>query len=297
MNSALDERLATAVAPRPCPLCGIPPATEAFDGPSGGAAGACGTARAPRAVRCRSCGLVFVDPLPRTALLAETYGTDYYEPWQGREEKARLTLWRRRLRQIEERSPVGTLLDVGCGDGLFLKVARDAGWAAEGIEFSPEGARRAALRIGRPVALGELTLEASLRGPFDVVTLWHVLEHLGDPSAMLGAARSRLRPGGLLAVAVPNLHNLPMQWAYRLARFRPLPLYEEGAREPHVTHFSPRTLSLLLRRHGLLGIDVRPDRCALTPAKRAIDAGAALLSRLSGRLLTDAIVAFARASR
>jgi SAM-dependent methyltransferase len=280
VRSGADDRRATAAAVRCCPVCG-------------GRARGEGVAT-PRPVRCAGCGLVYLDPVPAEALRQDTYGAGYYEPWQGREERLRWRLWRRRLRQVEARSAPGALLDVGCGDGLFLRVARDAGWRVEGIEFSPEGARRASERLGRPVAVGDLSAARILRGPFHVVTLWHVLEHVETPAALLAAARARLLPGGLLAVAVPNLDNLPMRLAYRLARGRPLPLYEPGGREPHLTHFSPATLAGALHRAGFAPIEVTADRCALTVPKRLIDVAAALLSRLCGRLLTDAIVAFAR---
>jgi SAM-dependent methyltransferase len=278
-------------ARRPCPACGETRAQPW--GPAGGDAGA-----GHAIVRCPDCSLVFVDPIPAEATAQQSYGPGYYEPWQERsEERARVRLWNRRLTQVEARQPCGALLDVGCGDGLFLHVARDAGWSVEGIEFSPEGARRSSRRLGRPVALGDLAEAAGLRGPFDVVTVWHVLEHLARPAPLLEAVRHRLRPGGLIAVAVPNLDNLPMRAAYRLARGRPLPLYETGAREPHLSHFSPGTLRSFLRRQGFERIEIRPDRCALTWAKRAVDALAAGLSRVTGRLMTDAIVAFARRPR
>jgi SAM-dependent methyltransferase len=265
---------------RPCPACGQRSAAR----------------ETPSPVTCEACGLVFVDPVPPEAISITSYGAEYYEPWQGREERARLRMWGRRLALVMRRSRGGTLLDVGCGDGLFLRVARDAGLRVEGIEFSPEGARRAAARLGRPVAVGDLVQQSHLQGPFDIVTLWHVLEHLEAPRAMLEAVRRRLAPGGLLVVAVPNLDNLPMQAAYRLARGRPLPLYEEGAREPHLSHFSPVTLRHLLERHQFEAIDIVPDRCALTVPKRLIDSAAAGLTPLLGRILTDAIVAFARRS-
>src|SRR5439155_3001922 len=127
----------------------------------------------------------------------------------GREERPRAALWRRRLAQVTARAATGRLLDVGCGDGLFLAIAGRAGWSVEGIEFSPEGARRATHRLGRPIAVGDLARDTALAGPFDVITLWHVLEHLPDPATALRAARARLRPGGLLVAAVPNLDNLP----------------------------------------------------------------------------------------
>src|SRR5262245_34927996 len=126
---------------RPCPLCGRrEPAGRAGDG-------AAAPDGAPRAVQCRECGLVFLDPIPAEADETAAYGSDYYEPWQGKEERARRRLWRRRLDAVNRHGARGTLLDVGCGDGLFLEVAQERGWRGDGIEFSPEGARRAAARL------------------------------------------------------------------------------------------------------------------------------------------------------
>ena len=268
---------------RPCPLCGARAA---------GAADA-----APRPIRCRECGLVFVDPVPAEAVETGTYGHDYYEPWQGAEERPRRRMWRRRLARVGKRvTSAGTLLDVGCGDGLFARVAKDAGWRVDAIEFSPEGARRAAARLGRPVAVGDLAASAHLPGPFEVITLWHVLEHLPEPRPMLEAARRRLAPGGLLVVAVPNLDNLPMRAAYRVARGRPCPLYEAGAREPHLSHFDPVTLRLILERAGFREVEIGTDRCALTLPKRIIDQFAAIAGWIGGRIVTDALTAYARRS-
>src|SRR5204863_7381865 len=130
-------------------------------------------------VRCSAYAQGFAHPVPPCTVDHTSYAAAYYEPWQERrEERARIRMWRRRLRLVEARRGRGALLDAGCGDGLFLKLARDAGWSVEGIEFSPEGARRSSQRLGRPVTLGDLAAVSGLRGPFDVVTLWHVLEHL-----------------------------------------------------------------------------------------------------------------------
>ena len=291
MSGLVGRRVPVSNPSRPCPVCAGPSRTD-------GATGSGGANHEPRPVRCAACDLVFIDPLPAGTIDPETYGDAYYEPWnRPAEERARVLLWRRRLRLVEQRAPIGTLLDVGCGDGLFLENARAAGWAAEGIEFSPSGARRAADRLGRPIAIGDLARENLLRGPFQVVTLWHVLEHLPNAGSMLKAVLERIEPGGLLVVAVPNLDNLFLRGAYRLARLRPLPLYEADAREPHLSHFDSSTLRSALEGYGFREIEVMPDRCALTLAKRAIDAAAALASRVSSRLLTNALVAFGRAPR
>lgn len=279
MTLSTFERPARPRPSRPCPLCG-------GRSPCGGAAG-------PEPVTCRSCDLVFIDPVPAEATAPDSYGAGYYEPWLQREEAPRRRLWGRRLARIAARRAPAALLDVGCGDGHFLAVARESGWTVEGIEFSPAGARCAASRLGRPVAIGDLATSAHLPGPFDVVTLWHVLEHLPEPRPMLQAAWRRLAPGGLIAVAVPNLDNWPMRAAYRVARHRPLPLYKTGGREPHLSHFRPDTLRRILEVEGFRAIEVEPDRCALTVPKRLLDSAAALLTRLSGRILTDAITAYA----
>src|SRR5207245_6462625 len=126
MTGLSERRRSTTPLSRPCPLCGgtaarlhegadsARPAYRSGEAAAGGA---------PRPVSCCSCGLVFIDPLPASALAPEAYGPEYYEPWQGREERVRVALWKRRLRMIRDRAPFGSLIAVGCGDGLFLQVA------------------------------------------------------------------------------------------------------------------------------------------------------------------------------
>src|SRR5262245_29868881 len=145
MSSTQHPALASG---RPCPSCG---------------ARAAGVDAVPRPVRCRDCALVYVDPVPPEAIEIGAYGSDYYEPWQGAEEGPRRRMWRAHLKRLARRvTSTGTLLDVGCGDGLFALIAKEAGWRVDAIEFSPEGARRAAARLGRPVAVGDLAASTRL---------------------------------------------------------------------------------------------------------------------------------------
>ena len=99
----------------------------------------------------------------------------------------------------------GRVLDVGCGNGLFVAEAAAAGWQASGIDLDT-----AAVEAGRSIGL-DLAVEGieqrAAREPaaFDAVTLSHVLEHVPDPVAFLASARDLLRPGGVVWIATPNL--------------------------------------------------------------------------------------------
>ncbi len=103
-------------------------------------------------------------------------------------------------------APRGTarLLDVGCGNGAFVRLMRDLGWDAEGVEPDERAAARAR-EAGLPVRGGALEPDEAGRGRFDVVTLSHVIEHVHDPADLLRRCSAVLRPGGLLWVATPNL--------------------------------------------------------------------------------------------
>jgi 2-polyprenyl-3-methyl-5-hydroxy-6-metoxy-1,4-benzoquinol methylase len=101
----------------------------------------------------------------------------------------------------------GRLLDVGFGNGAFLKLAAEIGWSAEGIDFDPaavEAAKSRGLNV-RCAGVEELVDEP---GSYDVITLSHVIEHVYDPPALLRAIYRLLRPGGLLWLETPNLDSL-----------------------------------------------------------------------------------------
>jgi SAM-dependent methyltransferase len=133
----------------------------------------------------------------------------------------------------------GSLLDVGAGRGRFVAAARAAGWAASGIEPSERGVSAAASVYGVSLERGGL---ADASGTWDVVVLWHVLEHLDDPGAALALLSSLVAPGGTLLVGVPNLASV--QARIGGSRWYHLDLPR------HRTHFTPAGLRALLERHG-----------------------------------------------
>jgi 2-polyprenyl-3-methyl-5-hydroxy-6-metoxy-1,4-benzoquinol methylase len=101
----------------------------------------------------------------------------------------------------------GELLDIGCGTGNFLAAARDAGYGVTGIELDRNAARFAKERLGLqrvlPLTISEFA-EQYAKERFDVVTFFEVLEHQAAPVEFLQKVKACVRPGGVIALSVPN---------------------------------------------------------------------------------------------
>jgi SAM-dependent methyltransferase len=145
-----------------------------------------------------------------------------------------------RRRALLGRQP-GRVLDIGCGNGDFLHSLKRRGWDAHGVEFSAKAAELARSR-GIDVHRGELRSAAYPASFFDVVTLWHVVEHLPDPLTELAEVRRILRDDGLLVVEVPNSDCLTR----RLCGVR----WRQFDVPRHLQHFTPLTLKQALTRAG-----------------------------------------------
>jgi SAM-dependent methyltransferase len=224
-------------------------------------------------VRCLTCNVWFVNPRPTQDEIARIYDTDKtYREWGG-DEAARQAMWERRLRLIKRFHEPGILLDIGAGDGAFMQGASRAGWIVHGTEISAAGVRRTGER-GFKIWQGSFT-ELPLRDTqFDLVTMWHVLEHVPDSLATVRNALRILKPQGLLVVAVPNRwHGLIQRLTGRgtgmiRGEFQP-------GDEVHLTCFDPFSLQRLIRQNGFrlleFGVDdVDLRRAGNRPLKNAV---------------------------
>lgn len=225
--------------------------------------------------RCPGCGLLYQNPRVRADHLASCYPSDYpphaRDPdlsgglprlspaarsvlvdrlgyrhlppvtlgWRDRVERAF-----RRRRFINAFPPflgAGRLLDVGCATGRFLAQMKALGWETSGIELDPDAAAKARLVTPR-IVVGDPAEVSFPDAGFDVVTAFHVLEHLPDP---LGALRNMVRwtaPGGVIIVEVPNVGG----WGGRL-----FGRYWSGLEFPrHLIQFTPETMSAMVARAG-----------------------------------------------
>lgn len=210
-------------------------------------------------LRCSGCDNAFVPSGAIPANLEDIYSAAYFEggetttgyPSYLADRDILLKNFAERLAFIDACRPPGRrLLDVGAAYGLLLKVAREEGWDASGVEIAPDCALEAARISGASVACGNF-LDVPLQGPYDVIVMLDVIEHLRDPGAAVARAFELLSPGGLLVVETGDLHA---PWSRLLGRrwyfFDP---------PAHLFYFSERGLLELLRRHGF-GKDVRVKR-------------------------------------
>lgn len=100
----------------------------------------------------------------------------------------------------------GRLLDVGCGNGSFLRIARSCGWSAVGVDPDPRAVAGCRAQ-GFEVLCGGIEQLAGQENRFDVITLNHVIEHLHDPVSILAGCHELLKPGGRLWLETPNIES------------------------------------------------------------------------------------------
>jgi SAM-dependent methyltransferase len=156
-----------------------------------------------RLAQCRHCSLVYRNPRERAVELVETYAGEMPDDATLRTlHENQRRAYRAQVRRLERaHGRRGSGLEVGSYVGAFLAATRDAGWEFEGLDVN-EHAAAFACRMGFRVTVGELDAMKGRR--FDVVAIWNTFEQLPDPRTAAVSARSLLRPGGTLAIRVPN---------------------------------------------------------------------------------------------
>jgi 2-polyprenyl-3-methyl-5-hydroxy-6-metoxy-1,4-benzoquinol methylase len=215
---------------------------------------ACGSDRARRFAvgdtemrRCRGCALVYAPNVADPSTIYDDryltgdseYGPDTTDPIVA---AIGCMAAARRFEIIERMTPVGTVLDVGCGSGEALMIAEQRGWSGIGVELVEASAARARDR-GLDIRTSTLQRAGLPPASFDVVVAAHVLEHMLEPVAFVEEVARYARPGGLVVLEVPN-------WSHRLRRVKWAD-WEQLCPFEHVTHFSPRTLRRTIKRAGL----------------------------------------------
>jgi 2-polyprenyl-3-methyl-5-hydroxy-6-metoxy-1,4-benzoquinol methylase len=213
-------------------------------------------------VRCAGCGFSQPQALPTLdRFFARMYDQRWSEEWMAREYGSgyKDLIFHTVLRRLGSRLPASrrALLDIGAHVGRLLRLARDDGWQAEGVELNPQTAAFAAAATGLPVYRADVRELAAAGHRYDAATFIDVLEHIPDPVPALAGIRRVIAPGGWLAVKVPNG---PVQLQKEILRARVVPGYRATVADNlvHVNHFTPRTLARALVEAGFTNVHVQP---------------------------------------
>ena len=204
--------------------------------------------------RCQDCGFGLTTPVLSEEKIKHYYPSTYHgdtvrtieaflsgklqrsRSWKGEKEKVDL---------VQRFVDKGRILDVGCADGKFLWALDPEKWDRTGVEFAEQTVRLVNDKIPDLTLIeGDLFSDKLPENSFDVITFWHVLEHLPQPRAVLERTQKLLRPGGWLFISLPNFDSLQ-------ARLFQRHWYAFDDVPRHLYHFSPRPLALLLKENGL----------------------------------------------
>lgn len=200
-------------------------------------------------VRCNSCGHLFTNPRPFSKDLGAYYKSDTYishsDTSKGIINKlyklVRTYTLRKKANRIMREKQSGALLDIGCGTGAFLNEMKKHSFRVQGIEPDEETADYARKRYELDVR-GEEDLQLLSDASFDIITMWHVLEHVSFPVERMKELFRLLKPDGYIFIAVPNPSSLdakrygPNWAAYDVPR--------------HLQHYTPDILDKLAQSTG-----------------------------------------------
>lgn len=204
-------------------------------------------------VQCVDCGLVYLQN-PLSIADEPTLYDDYYQIRFGQDyhrhsaEPGLKALWEineQRVRWIRTNFSGRNLLDIGSGQGFFLYHAQQHGFSVTGIDVSSRAVQFCEQAFHIYVHLQNINQEFELDEKFDVITMWHILEHVSDPLGVARRIRQLLTPHGRLMIEMPNINSLKFRLASRQHRWI-------GGNHPrhHKYFFSWKTLRQLLEQAG-----------------------------------------------
>lgn len=209
-------------------------------------------------VNCKLCGFKFTNPRPDNSVLGNYYKSEDYISHSNTSKGivSKMYHWvrnytlKKKIALVRSHVSRGTILDYGCGTGMFLKVCKSEGWETFGME-PDSGARQIAKGFGIDSFQDKEDLAKAAQGKqFSAITLWHVLEHVTDLPETLHFFKEKLSPNGVLIIAVPNYTSYDAEHYERFWAAYDVPR--------HLYHFEINSVSKLLSPYGFKLIETKP---------------------------------------
>lgn len=199
--------------------------------------------------RCISCGLGVLDPRPTKEEIVKLYGQEYFaQPSQGKMEQDspefvhRLSLESSRIRFVRSHKKKGELLDMGCGNANFLFACQKKGFSVQGMDISDYAVNYAREELKLQISVGDVGDVKLPHNYFDVITMWHFLEHTENPREVILQAKQWLKKDGVMIIDVPNYESTDAKAEWENWVGWQLPY--------HLFHFTPSSLRQLLKETG-----------------------------------------------
>lgn len=207
-------------------------------------------------VRCTNCSFLFTNPRPDIHSIAKYYQSEKYISHSGKVNNITNAIYKiarsftllRKVKLINSISGQKKVLDYGCATGEFLAACKKKGWNIAGMEPAESARAHAELITDAPIYsdLGEIPKNET----FEIITLWHVLEHVHNLNDTFEFLKNKLSKTGKLLIALPNHQSYDAQlyneyWAaYDVPR--------------HLYHFSTKTMQHFIKKHGLKLYNILP---------------------------------------
>jgi SAM-dependent methyltransferase len=242
--------------------------------------------------RCTSCRLGFLDPRPTKQYMAQLYRREYFaeqydegvDP-DSQEFRKWLGLLDHRVRFFRHKKNKGKLLDIGCGNGYFMGLCESKGYEVQGVDISAWAAKYATERLGFKVTVGEIEDVNMPTYSFDIITMWHFLEHTRNPLKVVKKAKTWLKRDGILIIEVPNYDGTDARKTWQDWVGWQLPY--------HLYHFTPQALTRLLRGSGFHVVKTKDYHSEVVKMKLKRVPGISLVARLIARIYSGSSVVMA----
>ncbi len=215
-------------------------------------------------LRCKECNLLFFDP-DRSDGLDDSYWNNkqHVGIYENQEVQNDFEVeFKKRIKSINDLVSHGMLLDIGCGLGDFLRVARENGWKVCGVEIASVAVEYARKKYGLDVYQGTVENCDFSDESIDVVTMWDVIEHIQNPRQALSAIRSKLKKGGMLVIKTPNDNSLfksLSRFVYFISAKKISFLLKYVYYIPHYYCYNKQSLSRMLEKFGFKVVKIHTD--------------------------------------